>query len=207
MIRNTAFQEDFAKYRFNNFCSKSIVMVFVVLTTAGIYWKKKRLSNKIEDHQRNVLTLNQTLGVIFLIYCNNVILDYLLAIFQPSDLVFLLEELRVLIVENVLTKCLIPIFLILNTRRQLPSLWTNNEIKKTDFYMTKPTSHSFITQPPVEKGKAYEAGATLKNFCSELRRSAVSQLPEIEIWTVKTGPTPNCLSHISFSSSSRQCCQ
>ena len=190
MIRNTAFQEEFAKARFNNFCSKSIVMVFVVLTAAGIYWKKKRLTNKIEDHQRNVLTLNQTIGVIFLIYCNNVILDYLLANFQPSDLVFLLEELRVLIVENVLTKCLIPIFLILNTKRQLPGLWTNNELKRTDFYMTKPISHSFITQPSVEKKKAYEAGATLKHFSltkidcmrvDDLRRSAESQLPEIEI--------------------------
>ena len=192
MIRNTAFQEDFAKYRFNNFCSKSIVMVFVVLTTAGIYWKRKRLPNKIKDHQRNVLTLNQTLGVIFLIYCNNVILDYLLAIFQPSDLVFLLEELRVLIVENVLTKCLIPIFLILNTRRQLPGLWTNKEMKRTDFYMTKPT-FDFMQQSSEEDGKkrkTYEAEVAMKHVSftkyecmrvEDLKRSAVRKLPEIEI--------------------------
>ena len=43
------------------------------------YWKRKRLSNKVENHQRNLLTLKQTVGLLFLIYGNNVLLDYLLA--------------------------------------------------------------------------------------------------------------------------------
>ena len=123
--------------RFNNACFKTIIGVFVMLTTAGIYWKKKRISFKIENHQRNVLTLKQTLGIISLIYCNNVLAVYLLASFKPSDLVFLFEEVRVLLVENVLTRFVIPVVLILNTRNQLPGLWRDTEVRRSEFYMTR----------------------------------------------------------------------
>ena len=75
-------QDVSARLMFNNFVWKTIIAVFVMLTTAGIYWKKKRISFKIENHQRNVLTLKQTLGIISLIYCNNVLADCLLASFK-----------------------------------------------------------------------------------------------------------------------------
>ena len=109
-------EEIFSKARYNNFWSKSIIVIFVLLTTLGIYWKKKRILLKIPKNQRNVLTLNQTVAIILLVYVNNVLCDYLLALFPPSEFLFILEELRVVLVENTIIRFLLPILLILNTK-------------------------------------------------------------------------------------------
>ena len=165
--------------RFNNFCFKTIIGVFVMLTTAGIYWKKKRISFKIENHQRNVLTLKQTLGIISLIYCNNVLADYLLASFKPSDLVFLFEEVRVLLVENVLTRFVIPVVLILNTRNQLPGLWIDTEVRRSEFYMTK-MSDARIRQSAWAKGGERKENLT-KDETQVPRGEVVRDMPRIDI--------------------------
>ena len=198
MFRNIEFPEEFDKYRFNNLSLKSIVIIFVILKTAGIYWKKKRLTNNIENHQRNVLTLKQTLGLLFLIYCSNVLSDYTLSLFKPTDLVFFLEELRVLLVENLLIKFTIPIVLILNTKKHLPGLWTNREIKRSEFFMTRLNFDSFITvndgenrttvminvteaEPEVQLNNLSNLTIYKDMIVEDIRRPPVSQMPEIEI--------------------------
>ena len=132
-------KETFSKARYNNLWSKSIIVIFVLLTTLGIYWKKKRILCKIPKYQRNVLTLKQTVGLIFLLYANNMLCDYLLALFPPSEFLFILEELRVILVENLLTRFLLPILLISNTQRTFPALWAEKHWKRREFFMTKIT--------------------------------------------------------------------
>ena len=157
-------------------------MVFVFLTSAGIYWKKKRLSNKVENHQRNLLTLKQTVGLLFFIYCNNVLLDYLLAIFKPNQLVFTMEILRVVIVENLLTKFAIPVGLILNSRRHLPGLWSNKQIKRPEFFMTEPNFDSFNKKPINERdgdNRNTRVRIQVEEAVEFIRR--LSEMPEIEI--------------------------
>ena len=130
-------EEIFSQARYNNLWSKSMIVLFVLLTTLGIYWKKKRILSRIEKYQRNVLTLKQTVAVILFLYTNNLLCDYLLAIFPPSEFLFILEELRVVLVENLLTRFLLPVLLILNTKRTLPALWTEKTWKRREFFMTK----------------------------------------------------------------------
>ena len=132
-------KETFSKARYNNLWSKSIIVIFVLLTTLGIYWKKKRILCKIPKYQRNVLTLKQTVGLIILLYANNMLCDYLLAVFPPSEFLFILEELRVILVENLLTRFLLPILLISNTQRTFPALWAEKHWKRREFFMTKIT--------------------------------------------------------------------
>ena len=115
MIGNRMSKDIFSKSRYNNLWSKSIIVIFVLLLTLGIYWKKKRILLKIPKSQRNVLTLKQTVAVIFLVYTNNLLTDYILAIFQPTEFLFIMEELRVILLENILTRLLLPVLLILNT--------------------------------------------------------------------------------------------
>ena len=142
MIGNTMSKEITSKSRYNNLWSKSIIVLFVLLTTIGIYWKKKRLLSKIPKCQRNVLTLKQTVAVIFLVYSNNLVCDYLLAFFPPTQFLFILEELRVLLVENIVIRFLLPVLLILNTRRTLPALWAEKDCERREFFMTKLNSQS-----------------------------------------------------------------
>ena len=130
-------EEIFSKMRYNNFWNKSLIVLFVLLTTMGIYWKKKRILFRIEKYQRNVLTLNQTVALILFLYTNNMLCDYLLVLSPPSEFLFILEELRVLLGENIITRFLLPVLLILNTRRTLPALWTEKSWKRQEFFMTK----------------------------------------------------------------------
>ena len=130
-------EEIFSKARYNNFWSKSIIVIFVLLTTLGIYWKRKRILLKIPKTQRNVLTLNQTVAIILLVYVNNVLCDYLLSLFPPSEFLFILEELRVVLVENIITRLLLPILLILNTKITLPALWAEKPWRRREFFTTK----------------------------------------------------------------------
>ena len=191
MMRNTKLQEqeDFARYRFNNFCSKSIVAVFVILTTAGIYWKKRRISNKIGNNQRNLLTLRQTLGIILFIYFNNVVADHILAWFKPSRLVFLLEEMRVILVENLLTRFFLPILLIIYTKTSLPALWSNQDVRRSEFYMTKPNFEISIKMTKVNNEevdkKSFEAMSDevveMDYSPFRLTPGLVRQMPEIDI--------------------------
>ena len=118
MIGNKTSKEIFSKSRYSNFWSKSVVFFFVLLTTMGIYWKKRKILFKIPKYQRNVLTLNQTVGVVCLVYTVSVLTDYLLACFPPSQLLFIMEEVRVMLVKNIITRFLLPLLLILNTRRK-----------------------------------------------------------------------------------------
>ena len=103
MIRNTLTREIFSQSRYNNFWFKSIIVFFVLLMTLGIFWKK-RILLKIPKHQQNVLTLSQTVATILLIYTNNVLCDYLLSLAPSSEILFILEELRVILMENIITR-------------------------------------------------------------------------------------------------------
>ena len=148
MIRNTLTKEIFSQSRYNNFWFKSIIVFFVLLMTLGIFWKK-RILLKIPKHQQNVLTLSQTVATILLIYTNNVLCDYLLSLAPSSEILFILEELRVILMENLLTRFLLPILLILNTQRTLPALWTEKPWKRREFFMTKINFQSHYPQTDV----------------------------------------------------------
>lgn len=138
MLGNTISKEIFDRARYNNFWPKSIIVVFVLLTTLGIYWKKKRILCQIPKYQWNVLTLKQTVTLIILIYINSVPGDYLVGAFPPSEYLFIYEELRVILTENLIIRFLLPILLIRNTQRTLPALWTEKPWKRREFFMTQP---------------------------------------------------------------------
>ena len=172
----------FSNARYQNFFVKSLIVLFVVLNTLGIYWKKKRILLRIPKYQRNVLTLNQTVAVILWLYTNNILCDYLLAIFPPSEFLFILEELRVLLGENIVTKFLLPICLILNTRRTLPALWTEKSWKRREFFMTKLDFPKIKIQVVVqdERRQRYLVKDNNRTTTTTLANTAMgSNLPEI----------------------------
>ena len=97
---------------------------------AAICWKRRK------SYQRNVLTLSQTMALFIFLFFNGVITDYLLL---PSDKnsVFVIEMLRVIILENLVFKFAFPLYLIVSTQSSLPSLWTRKRDTQIEFFMTK----------------------------------------------------------------------
>ena len=182
--------------RYNNLWSKSLIAGFALLTSLAIYWKKKRVRFKISNYQRNVLTLKQTVGIIVYIYCNNVILDYLLAMFKPNDLVFFSEELRVLVMENLLLRFAFPIFLIFKTKKTLQSLWTSNNIRRSEFYMTK-LHFKPSTAESTFSGKDNKVSVVLESNEKNAGEFSKSNKTSVQITSLGIIRTPSVMPDIS----------
>ena len=133
-IIGTNFTDDPELLRFGNFVTKTLVMIAVLITALSIYWKKRRLMIKVR--KCNVITFNQTILLLALLYLTNAVWDYVLTSY-PSPHAFTLEMLRIVLVENIFLKFLLPIILIINTKMTLPSLWTDVTHRRIGFFMTK----------------------------------------------------------------------
>ena len=121
------------------------ILVLALICFIGICWKKKRLFIPASS-QHSVITLNQTVLLVTLINLDSM-LTYLL---HPSDqrIIFVIQLLKTILIENIFFKCLIPVYLLLSCRRHYPALWVDRELRKCDFFMTPP---SFISRPVVSK--------------------------------------------------------
>ena len=125
--------------------SKTVVLILVLITTRAIKWKKKRIFVKVKKY--NCLTFNQTLNIVIILYINNAVLDYIfqcniitvLLYYLPSKQIFNLEMLRVIFIENIGLKFIMPIMLIINTKSSLRSLWSEVPYKQINFFMSEPS--------------------------------------------------------------------
>ena len=76
--------------------------------------------------------------ILFLLYLNNVILDFLLPALVENELLFTLEMLRVIFFENIFFKLVLPILMIHQSKTTLPFLWIDQDFdRKKSFFMTK----------------------------------------------------------------------
>ena len=96
--------------------------------------------------QYNVITLNQTVLLVILLNLDSM-LTYVL---HPNSqrLFFLLELMKIIFIENIFFKCLIPVYLLHCSRRHYPNLWVDRKPRKCNFFMTAP---SFIARPVISK--------------------------------------------------------
>ena len=132
----TNFTDDPNLLRFGNFVTKTLIIIVLLITATSIFWKKRRLL--IRFRRCNVLTFNQTVLLMLLLYICNAVCDYILTSYS-GDHAFYLEMLRILVIENIFFKVLFPMFLIIRTRSSLPALWSNTDDRKVEFFMTKST--------------------------------------------------------------------
>ena len=128
------FTDDPNLLRFGNFVTKTLIIIIVLITAISIFWKKKRLL--IRFRRYNVLTFNQTVLLLLLLYICNAVCDYILTSYLSHN-AFYLEMFRILLIENIFFKFLLPIFFIMSTKSSLPALWSDTVDRKVDFFMTQ----------------------------------------------------------------------
>ena len=95
----------------------------------------------------NVLTLKQTVILLILFSVDNTVLSYFISD-ELNEFYLNFEILRVIIVENIFYKFLVPLYLLIDSRSKLPLLWADEEQRKLKFFMTAP---SFISRPVITK--------------------------------------------------------
>ena len=101
--------------------------------------------------QYNVITLNQTVLLVILLNVDSVVLSYFLQ--GKGRLVFTLEMLRTLLIENIFFKSLVPVYLILQSRTHLKSLWTDRQPERLRFFMS---TQKIIGRPVISKYQTTE---------------------------------------------------
>lgn len=149
LLESHKFSRNPDSIRHGNQMMKNAALVSALICLIGIYWKKKRLFIPARSQrQYNVMTLNQTVLLVILINLDSM-LTYLL---HPNSqqLFFLLELLKIIFIENIFFKCLIPVYLLLSSRRHYATLWVDRKPRRLTFFMTPP---SFIARPVISKYK------------------------------------------------------
>ena len=107
----------------------------VIILFYSILWKKKYY-NRLTRIKRNVINLNQTVALrvwILADYCAAQII--LMAI--PQDKVVVFEMYKLIFVDNILYRFLVPFIFIFYTKKTLPELWSDKSLKKVDFYLSR----------------------------------------------------------------------
>ena len=126
---------------------RNAILVMALICLVGIYWKKKRMFiPPRRQSQFNVITLNQTVLLVILINIDSMVSTLL----TPSEdrLFFVMELLRIIFIENVFFKCLIPVYLLHCACHRYTLLWVDRNPRQLEFFMTAP---SYIARPVISK--------------------------------------------------------
>ena len=146
--------------RNGNLVMKTMGLVIVLVCTIGIYWKKNRKLIRARRCQYNVMTLNQTVLLVSLLNVDSAVLSYFLQ--GKGRLVFTLEMLRTILIENIFFKTLVPLYLILQSRTHLKSLWADKQPERRRFFMSK---QNIVGRPVISRYQStdQETGAAFSN--------------------------------------------
>ena len=135
--------------RNGNLLMKSCALMFALCIVAGIHWKKRQMppgSFGVKGN-RNVVTLNMTFLLVILIYLDNAVLAYFIGPIN-QHFFFPMEMTRTIIIENVLLRFIIPLYVLIDSKSKLPSLWSERDEKRLGFLMK---ISKIEARPPVSK--------------------------------------------------------
>ena len=115
---------------------ESVTLVIILILYANVMWKKEQLSHKVNKTHYNLLTLNQTVALSLVVTLDYFIVECCVWTL-PEEKVLLFEMLKLILVDNLCYRFLVPLVLLLNTRKIFPELWTGTVQGSTGFYMTE----------------------------------------------------------------------
>ena len=138
------YYENPIQLRYGNLVMKNVLILVILLLSIGAYWKRRNVKNPMKvSGNVNVVTLSQTVSLLSLFSFDNTLLSFVIStdnfLGLSNELVFNLEMLRVLFIENIFFKFFVPLYLLKNSRTNLPLLWAERTFRKADFFMTAPS--------------------------------------------------------------------
>ena len=112
----------------------TIGTIVVLILYITVLWKKNRL--QVPKYQRNLLSLNQTVAIRTWLTLDFYLVQLILMII-PEEKILLFEMVKLIIVDNICYRFLIPLLLIFTTKKNLPQLWSVKSGPRETFYMTE----------------------------------------------------------------------
>ena len=168
LVTSHKYHRNPASLRFGNVLLKSVFLCLAIICSLGITWKKKRHLIRARGNY-NVITLNQTLLLVCLLSLDNILHTVLVVFREDLNLVFTLDILRIILIENIFFKILIPAYLLLQSRTHYKPLWAASQERKLNFFMTQP---SFIPRPVVSKYQTNLQNQSVKSVMTEMPTSS-----------------------------------
>ena len=83
------------------------------------------------------MTMNQTAALSVIFYFNNIAIYFISSLEHslPQKYLFFFDICRIILVENILLKFLLPVLLIAKSKSDLPTLWIKEPKEEKEFYM------------------------------------------------------------------------
>ena len=174
--------------RNGNLAFKTILILLVLILKFGVFWKNRREKKKVKM-KYNIMSLNQTILILVMLYLDNAFLSYFIV--DKNNFVFNMEMFRLIFIENICFRFLVPLYLIFDSKSKLPALWAENTERKLDFFMT---SSKLWPRPVVTRFKEPQKAPILSqrkkkvtfgndvviNICNIVNETRIS-LPDVEI--------------------------
>ena len=170
--------------RNGNLAVKTTLILLVLILKFAIFWKNRREKKKTKINY-NIMSLNQTILLLILLYVDNTFLPYFIN--DKTKIVFNMEMLRIIFIENIFFRFLVPIYMIIDGKSKLPALWVENHERKLKFFMTRfvPSPRQVVTrynEAPIQtqrKKKVTFGENVVINICTT-NETCIS-LPDVEI--------------------------
>ena len=124
------------KFEIISFSSLTLGTIVVLILYVSIRWTKQQF-NHTSRTQNNVLSLNQTVAIrVWLqadIFSFQLILNMI-----PTEKIVQFEMMKIIVVDNLCYRFLLPLILLFSTKKCFPVLWTERPLRtRRDFYQSE----------------------------------------------------------------------
>ena len=125
------------KFELHTFSSLTLGTIVVLILFVSILWTKQQIKNLTIQTRNNVLSLNQTVALRVWLLADFFSFQLILNLIAPEKVVQF-EMVKIIVVDNICYRFLLPLTLLLSTKNNFPELWTEGPIKRRrDFYQTE----------------------------------------------------------------------
>ena len=146
------------KFEIFGISSLTLGTTVVLILFFSILWTKQQIKHQTIKTRNNILSLNQTVAVRVWLLADFFSFQLILNLIAPEKVVQF-EMVKIIVVDNICYRFLLPLTLLLSTKNNFPELWTEGPIKRRrDFYQTemriiprRPERNEFETRSSVAK--------------------------------------------------------
>ena len=124
------------KFETISFSSLTLGTTVVLILYVSILWTKQQIKQTSRT-QNNVLTLNQTVALSVWLLADIFSFQLILNMIPPEKVVQF-EIMKIIVVDNICYRFLLPLILLFSTKKCFPVLWTERPLRtQRDFYQSE----------------------------------------------------------------------
>ena len=146
------------KFEIFGILSLTLGTTVVLILFFSILWTKQQIKHQTIKTRNNILSLNQTVAVRVWLLADFFSFQLILNMIPPERMVQF-EMMKIIVVDNICYRFLLPLILLFSTKNNFPELWTERPMRtRRDFYQSemriiprRPEKNEFKTRRSLAK--------------------------------------------------------